>query len=387
MEVYALNRLDQVGLITTYTRVSAIERDLGVGAWSLEMPLGDPAGPAAKLLAVPWPGVEFYDPGTGARYGGFVTDAIVTADDQGVETVQFVGKDFQADLAGWLDWPDPADFGGAWFAVVGGTIPATSDAHNMVATNAGAAALSTRQRIYGLVQGPDPAAGEPKARRLRFDPLLTVLQFLFLGTGYTARLRLIRDGDTGAGSVLFETPERSLSSVWFNAKRGTVGKIEVRRSASKVTTVIAVGKDVVAGAPGERVVSGVISIDYESSWRYRHRETFINRPGSDEVTLNDEVSTEWANGSETLATKVDSARVEGYGTLIDLGWMVDVALGSTFSPPTARLPVVASTLTFTPEQGWQRTVDLGVESLDAAAKLSASIGQVRAEVRKIQGEL
>ena len=85
--------------------------------------------------------------------------------------------------------------------------------------------------------------------------------------------------------------------------------------------------------------------------------------------------------------KVDEARVDGWGRDIDLGWLVDVQLGPTFTPSTVRLPVVASTLTFTPEASWVRTVDVGTETLSGPAALFASIARTRAALRQVEADL
>jgi hypothetical protein len=385
MDVWALDGLNQIGPITTFTKVQIIERDLGLGAWVLEMPLGEAAGIAARLMAATWPGIEVYDPDTGWRFGGYLTDAIPAVDDQGVETVRLVGSDFQADLGAWLEWPGSDTPIHWWYNSVGGTIPLTSDAHTMVYANAGVGASAEHAQIAGLVQGPDPAGGAPKARRIRGEPLLDVLRFLFLGEAWTARLRLVRD-TAGAGSVLFETPARTLAPTVLDVKRGSFGRAEVRSSAAKASHVIAMGGPIVGGLPGERMVRQIRP--QENNWRYRHRELFINRPATDDsgALLNEAADAFSANNFAT-SVRVEGARVEGYGLTIDLGQMVTVQLGPTFTPSSVRLPVAASTLEFTPEAGWKRTVDLGGETLSGLPGVYATIARLSARARKLEGEL
>jgi hypothetical protein len=385
MDVWALDGFNQIGPITTFTKVQVIERYLGLGAWVLEMPLGEAAGIAARLMAATWPGIEVYDPDTGWRFGGYMTDAIPSVDSQGVETVQLVGSDFQADLGAWLEWPGSDTPIHWWYNTVGGTIPLTSDAHTMVYANAGGGASSERPQIAGLVQGPDPVGGAPKARRIRGEPLLDVLRFLFLGEPWIARLRLTRD-TAGVGSVLFETLAQPLATTVLDVKRGSVGRVEVRSSAAKATHVIAMGGPFVGGPTDSRMVRTVRP--QENNWRYRHRELFINRPATDDsgALLNEAADVAGANYF-TNSVRAEGARVEGYGLTIDLGWMVTVQLGPTFTPASVRLPVVASTLEFTPELGWKRTVDLGGETLSGLPGVYATIARLSARARKLEGEL
>lgn len=389
MDVYALDRFQQIGRIMTATRVQVVERDLAEGGWLVEMPLGAAGDVGAGLLAATWPGIELHDPDTGWRFGGYLTDHTIVVDEDGTEILRLAGKDFQSDLGGWLEWPEPTTADEWWAYTVGGTIAATSDAHNTVKLNAGSLAADGRPQIDGLQFGPNPAAGTAKARRLKGEPLLDVLRFLFAdSTEYTARLRLMRS-TAGGGFVQFDTPARQLSTVVLNVKRGTFGRVEATTSAAKATWVLGMGAEIEpVVTAGERLVR--IASSVEPDWRFRHRETAINRPATDDpVALGDEVDTvlldpdSWRRRS----VKVDSARVDGWGRDIDLGWMVDVHLGSTFTPPTVRLPVVASTLTFTPEASWVRTVDVGAETLTGPASLYASIARIRAALRQVEADI
>ncbi len=389
MEVWALDRFAQIGRIMTATRVQVVERDLAEGGWLVEMPLGAAGDVGAGLLAATWPGVEIYDPETGWRFGGYLTGHTVIVDDDGTELLRLTGKDFQSDLGGWLEWPEVTTPDEWWAYTVGGTIAATSDAHNTVKFNAGYLAATDRPQIYGLQFGANPAAGAPKARRLKGEPLIDVMRFLFADSpDYTARLRLMRDG-AGDGFVQFDTPARQLSTLVLDVKRGTFGRVEVATVAANATWVLGMGAEIEpVVTAGERLVA--ITSATEQDWRYRHREVAINRPATDDAAaLGDEVFAVMIDPSSWYhrSVKVDSARVDGWGRDIDLGWMVDVHLGPTFTPSTVRLPVVASTLAFTPEAGWVRTVDVGAESPTGPAALYASIARTRAALRQVEADI
>lgn len=387
LELWALDRYDQIARITDFTRVEVIERDLGEGAWLVEMPLGDASGPGAAMLAATWPGIELFDAETGWRFGGYLTSYRVIVDEDGTQTLRLMGSDFQSDLAAWLEWPEVTTPDEWWAVTVGGTIPLTSDLQNTVKFNAGYLAAPNRAQIDGMIFGPDPAAGTPKSRRLKGEPLLAVAKYLLWGTSWTARLRLVRSASDGAPSLLFETPERPLSTIVLDAKLGTAGRVEHGVSAATATWVVAMGDDVEpVVTAGERLVA--ISSQVESDWRFRHREIFINRPATDDFdALADEALTEVLANRYQRSALVDSARVTGYGRDIDLGWLVDVHLGPTFTPSTMRLPVVASTLTFTPGPGWERTVDVGAETPRGPGAVYAAIARTRAVARQLENDL
>lgn len=400
IDLWALDRFEQIGRITNYTGVQLVERDLAEGGWQIDLPLGDAGDIGAAMLAADWPGIEVVDRDTGWRFGGYLTDYTVIIDDDGTQSLRLLGRDFQSDLAAWLEYPEYSTPDEWWAITYGGTIPATSDAHNTVSLNAGNLAASVgRKTIDGLVNGPDPAAGPPKARRLKGEPLLAVMRFLFADSAdWTARLTMKRTV-AGDGFVQFDTPPRGhpdsvgtptgpLAPIVLDAARGTFGKVEHTTSAAKATWVIAMGAEVdPVVTPGERVTS--ITSSVEANWKVRHRELFINRPATDDFTaLRDEVLSTMLDPESWVrqSAKVDSARVEGYGRDIDLGWRVPVHLGPQFTPSTVTLPVVASSLQFTPAGGWVRLVDLGAESLKGPAAIYASIARARAQIRQVEAD-
>lgn len=389
MELWALDGFDQLGPIVTATKVQVVERDLAEGGWLVEMPLGDAGEPGAALLAATFPGIELHDPDTGWRFGGYQTSATVILDEEGGETLRLAGKDFQSDLAAWTEWPDPETPDGWWKTVYAAGDTLTGSAFTAVELHAGPSAAVGRPQINGLVYGFTLDSGTPKRRRAKGEPLLDVMRFLFGdSTEFTARLRMIRLDD-GSGAVEFDTPARQLSPIVLDVKRGTFGRVEVTTTAADATWVLGMGAEIEpVVTPGERLIR-IASTLAQFDWRYRYRERVINRPATDDANaLGDEVSAVQLDPDSwwRRTVKVDEARVEGWGRDIDLGWMVDVQLGPTFTPSTVRLPVVASTLTFTPAGGWVRTIDVGTESLEGPAALYASIGRTRAALRQVEAD-
>lgn len=382
MELHVLDGYVRGQRITGFTGVQIVQRDLETGGWIVDIPMDEAGGVASEWAeARSWPGLEVSEPGW--RFGGFLTSVTMIRDADGVETARFSGKDFQTDLASRLEYPEAADEGQWWVNTTAGTIARTSDAWNVVANHASTSAIPRRQ-ITGLILGDDPVGGEPLGRRVKGAPLLDVIRTLLAGTPWTATLRLVRDPVSGAGAVQFDTFARPVAQMILDAKVGTLGAMSHTREASAATFVIAMGASSGALDPTERFVA--VAEVPSVSWRSRYRELFINRPATENLsTLGDEAQSALAAGFEPTSIKIDQAQVDGFGSLIDVGWLADVRIGGATG--TARLPVAASTLTFTPRDGWVRTVDVGTEALSGPAALRDQLTRVARQTSNVENEL
>ena len=385
MEIYALDGLTQIDRLTRYTRVEQKERDLATGSWQVEIPVDSAEATVRRLKAATWPGIELWDPDTNWRFGGFLTSITSTKDRSGRRIVRLVGADFQTDLQLRLDWPDAAVLSNWWSQVYGGTIPLTSDAHNMMHLNAGAGAVAQRQMAY-LTFGTDPGTGTPKARRIKGIPLLEVLAGMFTGEDSTARLRLVRPS-AAVNSIQFDTPARQLSTVIVDGRDGRYGNLTVTETADTATFVIGMGAEIVPGTLPDRFVA--LAAINNTDWRSRHIETFLNRPSTNtQARLLDECTTHLNGARRRRKVQVDAADVEGYGADVDLGWYIDVTDGDSFNATVDRLPVVASTLTYTHQTGWRRTVDLGTEFYDRREdSIIDAVTRLARRVRHVETEL
>ena len=386
IQVWGLDGIEQIVPITDYTRVDVVERDLDIGAWRIDLPIGDASSAASRLLGATKPGIEVYDPETGWRFGGYLRKkSEKRTATKG--TVTFTGRDFQARLAGRLDWPDVTDVGRWWITIYGGTLPATTDAHNSMYFNAGPGAPTYRQ-IESLALGADPAAGDPRARRIKGMPLLEAYRGLFLGSDYTCRLRLNRDISAGSAprsELLFETPERQLAEVVLDTKTGTASEIETIDEANESTFAIAMGAEI--GDGPERLVTVAQVADF-TDWQNEYSETFINRPSTDEADkLNAEANDSLIDASRGRAVKVSGAEVSGYGRSIDLGWRVQVNVETLGGAEAVIVPVVGSTLSFRPDRGWRRQVDVGTHTLNGPASVQATINNLQRKIRQLEAEL
>lgn len=382
MEVWSLDGITQIDRITSHTKVTASERDLATGSWSVTLDYQSRPDVADRWAAATRAGVELYDPATGWRFGGFVQRVTSVVGAGGVKEVRFSGFDFQSQLQGRMEWPNPEGLP-LWYTIVaGGTIPATSDAHNTMWYNVGGGALAYR-RIPFLVEGINPVAGEPRSRIIQGDPLLEVFKTLFDGQGWTARLTLHRPLGWGTDSVLFDTPARALSPVVLTPESGDLGDVEVTVEADAVTFVVGEGGDVPGGLPDQRFIAAAVTPGAGTTWRLEHKETYVARPSTTDIyVLIDEVQAaldEFRRG-RTMQI-VDPVRFdEGFGQDLDIGWLVDVTVGGV----TDRIVVSGSSVDFTPESGWSRTVTLGPSMVDPSARLVTAQADLARKLRMIE---
>lgn len=356
MELWALNDLNQIAPITTFTAVRVEERDLDVGTWSVTVPRSDGTRLADRWSAAPLAGVELYDPATGWRFGGFVDTVAEVRDIELGESVTFAGHDYQALLQDRLEWPDFDEEPNFWTAT-GGTNKLTSWADYIVGTNAGSSALAYR-RIPHLVMAADPVAGPDVERATSGRPVLEALRELFQGrTDWTARLRFRRLAN-GTPQLYYAPIARPVSPIVLSAETGAFTRYTSTERADAATHVISMGSTYITGSPN-RLISGPITPT--TDWRTRYSETFISRPQiGDQDQLNTDAYAYLATLARPRAVSIDGLTIDaGFGNRVDIGWLIDVATGSSFGATLDRLPVTQATLTWDPDRGWSRSVAVG----------------------------
>lgn len=382
MELWALDDLKQIAPITTYTAVRIEERDLDVGTWSVTVPRIDGTRLADRWSAATWAGIEVYDPASGWRFGGFVDTVAEVRDAELGESVTFSGHDYQALLQDRLEWPDYADEGAFWEAT-GGTNKLTSWADYIVGTNAGPSALAYR-RIPHLVMAADPAAGPNIDRATSARPLLEALRELFQGrTDWTARLRFRRLID-GTPQLYYAPLTRTVSPMILSAETGAFNRYTSTERADAATHVISMGSTYIEGAPN-RLISGPVST--VTDWRSRYSETFISRPQITDIgRLNTDAYAHLATLAQPRQVSLDGITIAtGFGSRIDIGWLVDVATGSSFGATLDRLPVTQATLSWDPDQGWTRTVAVGtIPTGGPEAAVYAGLAAISRRVRYME---
>lgn len=382
--VYALDDLDRIGELHGFTSLVATERDLASGAWSVELPAGEGFDVADRLAAATWPGIEIVSDDGAARFAGPMLVDEVTESAEG-ERRRFAGIDFQGRAARVLEQPVPDNDQRWWSIVVGGTLPRTTDLHNMMYAQCGPGAQDHR-KMRNLQLGDDPAAGDPLDRRIKGQPLLEVWRDLLVGTQWTARLRLVRPTSTSA-AVRFDTFARPVATTVLDARTGTVDQITWTRAAPDHSKVIVMGAE--KDPPPEPGARWVDSSYFEpTSWLREYGELFVNRPQADNPdTVLAELDTEIMKVVATDSLAVFGANPVGWGTDIDLGWRVDVRARAGGVSTTVRLPVVASTLRFTADGGWTRKVDLGEWRPSQPLSLMEQLAQIGRRLRLLEGEV
>jgi hypothetical protein len=381
IELWATDDLAQIAPITTYLTASIDERELDVGTWSVTVPRDDGTRLAQRWAGATWAGVEAHDTATGWRYGGFVSTITETRDSQEGDTITFTGSDHQALLQDRLEWPDYTDEG-AWWETTGGTNVLTSWADYIVGTNAGSSALTYR-RIPHLVMATDPATGPSVERAVSGRPCLEALRELFTGrTDYTCRLRLRRIAD-GTPQLYFAIFARPVSPVVLSAETGTYSKLVAVEAADVATHVISIGSTYVLPALNRLVSGPKINAD---DWTTRYVETLINRPGiTDQDKLNTDAYAYLATLARPRQVEVDGIDVDTeFGHRLDIGWLVDVAVGTSWSAGLVRLPVTRSTLTFRPGDGWRRTVNVGSQPTTGAGAVYEGLASVARRLRYVE---
>jgi hypothetical protein len=403
--IFGLDGLDRIGQIADIITLEAVERDLRPGSWRLTVPAGEIGSVARSLLAVAHPGVELWDPDTGWRYGGFVThrETEVTPT---ATTVTFAGLDFQAILARRLDRPHP-DLADWDEPVTPLSTSLSTMAVRMIHRNvgpgdaaAGATAAAAYRRIPDLEVIYQPGIGsvvnyEPSGR-----PLIELLQDWFTGFTHTAELRLVRDAD-GEPALRFTTPARPKAErLVLSPGMGTMASYRIVETAAAVTEIaVLTGFENVSGWRDTRwgITFGPGGVELGATsgtpadWRWNLVEGFFPQAGlgsdGDTDPVDQEITDLATDNDHTRSVAFEGLEVTGYGRDIGVGWLVDAALDDTLDSSGegsyTELPVVASTLTFTPDTGWRREVDVGAEALDRGpaaiyTQLSRLIRRIRA---------
>ena len=384
IEIYVLDGLNRIGEISHYAEATAVERDLYSGAWSVSVHYDEGFGEVVDMLAADFPGVEFYDPDTGWRFGGFLTK-VVEHRTATARTVTLSGSDFQALLNYYLEWPDSEDPFGWWAnTTVAANSSLTRAAYAVVRQNLGDFAEPERQ-LAGLALASDPGLGTDTQHRAKGDPILDLLRPSFVNTDLTCSLRLVRGFTSGVGptaSIEFKADARPVSDQIIDIETGTVETITNTLEADVATYIIGMGAEIPPGPQRYMHVAGGLG----NNWRFRHREQFISRPGEIQDGIEAAVDDVFRESIRGQRVKVTGAEVGGYGSTIGIGWLVKVRVGEGIGAEFLEAPVVASTLSFTGGDGWRRSVDIGTESAEGPQLILDRVAQYRRDLRHIENE-
>ncbi len=388
MEVWATDGFVLTGPITTALALTVTERDLAPGGWSLTMPIVDGNSQAWEMLGFDYPGIEVWDPATGWRFSGFLTAVEESYDPEHGDTITLTGTDLMTWLQDRLDMPDVTDPANIWDTnVYSGDVQLSTDLIGMVQENAAVDHFGIHyvdRKIPNIVIGADPHVGPVRNRHVIGQPLLEVIHDSCVGTNITARLRLVRAAD-GTPSSLFEVFARPFSPIVLDAQRATLGQVRVKTEAYTATRVFVMGGEFNA-TTGERIMS--IPVPPTGTWRERYVEQLNSRPSiSNQDALNTEAVSILTQQAKPITAQINDAPAEGYGATINIGWHVHVDVGRPGFVVRQTLPVAASKLTFTPNDGWRRTIDLGTRIVYGPEAIYENLARIARRLRIHEGQI
>ncbi len=380
-EVHLLDRFTQLGELTGFELVEAVEADLKVGHWRVIFDPVDSPSLADAAFNATWLGIEIYDPDTGQRYGGEATQRRRVYRQSGSPAlIELRGVDMMDHLARRLEWPDTQDVSNMWQTSNISQVLSTAVTNNLF-FDGGAGALAYRQ-IPGLnIVTPAPAFGPVKNWDATRRPILDAYAPFFEGTQWTFRMRFNRTGVDGAGEILFEPVERTVTDIVVSPQFHP-GDIEVVETAAAATHLIVMGdNDPGAADPDNRFVAEARAA--EANWLEKHREKFVSRPQASQAVADDEAADLLSANGPRLSARASDVVIPAYGTDALIGDYVTVA----FSPdePALQAPITEARIVGTPD-GWTQTVTVGADSPNPARLLTDRIESLSKEIRRIEGD-
>ncbi len=380
-EVHLLDRFTQIGELTGFELVEAIETDLKVGHWRVVFdPIHSPSLADAARNAT-WLGIEIYNPDTGHRYGGEATQRRRVYRQSSEPTlIELRGVDMMDYLAAPVEWPDTTDVDRMWVTTNSSLQLSTAVTNNLF-FQAGGGALPFRQIPSLNIVTPAPPFGPVKNWDATRRPILDTWAPFFEGTPWTMRMQLNRTGVAQTGEIRFEPVERATTNIVISPQFHD-GDIEVIETAAAATHVIVMGdNDPGAIDPNDRFVADARAA--ELNWLEKHREKFVSRPSASQAVADDEAVDLLAANGPRLAVQANDVRLPTYGSDAFIGDYVTVSFSPT--EPTLLAPITEARIIGTPD-GWSQTVTIGAEGNSPAALLMNRIDSLASEVRRIEGD-
>jgi hypothetical protein len=232
------------GELAVYTSLRLVLKELDVSDFELRLPAADPrvaeldladlgSGQAGGLLV--WDDeLSITQPLFTGRFTGVTRDS----DDSG-DLVTIRGHDDLWWLARRLCYPDPTqpadDQTAAAYDVQTG--PAEDLVKHYVAVNAGPDALAAR-RVTGLVVADSLGRGPTRTERVRFTPLLQVVQTICRAAGFG--LRAFQDGTVIRFDIT--VPVDRAGEVVLSRERENLGQLSYAVDVAEASTAIVAGQ-------------------------------------------------------------------------------------------------------------------------------------------------
>lgn len=381
-QVFVLDGITQIGEITAFERIEAVETDLTRGNWSAVLNHHHLAGNslADEIRNATWLGLEIVDNDTGWRYGGPASYLARTYTQTGQPTrIELRGVDTMDHLDALLEWPDELDFT-RWWVTAQGTLPLSSTVTNSLNFQGGPFGRTERMIPNLSIVTPTTAFGTTITKVATGLPLLELWRPWFQGTDWTFRLDLYRDSLAGS-SLRFTVGERAVAPMSITP--GLQGDVTIVEQAATATTVIGMGKSTENPlAPDEK---HALRLSFaENHWLRRRRERFINSPSSDYDALETEAMAELKANASKRTVIVPDFEIPGYGDTTQLGDYVRVHYDD--DEDELLVPIGSSTLVGTPD-GWRRTVSVGREVTVGPRQIRSNYADIARRLRRFEGQL
>lgn len=382
IQVFILDGITQIGEITAFERIEAVENDLARGNWSALLNHHHLSGNslADKIRTATRLGLEIVDNDTGWRYSGPATYRARTYTQTGEPSrIELRGVDTMDYLDALLEWPGPEN-ATRWWVTAFGQQPTSTAVTNTLQFQGGPFGLTERQIPNLVIIDPATAFGQTRSWNATGLPLLDLWRPWFLDTDHTFRLGLHRDTIDG-NHLRFTLGERAVAPM--SVTPGLQGDVTIIEQAATATTIIAMGRATGnALEPNEKFVVRLSAA--ENHWLERRRERFINSPSSDTAALATEVHAELAANGPKRTVIVPDFEIPGYGDTTRLGDYVRVHYDD--DEDELLVPIGSSTLVGTPN-GWQRTVSVGREVTVGPRRIRSNYGDISRRLRRLEGQL
>ena len=240
IQVFILDGITQIGEITAFERIEAVETDLTRGNWSAILNHHHLAGNslADKIRTATWLGIEIIDNDTDWRYAGPCTYRARTYTQTGEPSrIELRGVDTMDYLDALLEWPDSGN-ALRWWVSSPGTLPLSTTVTNALQFQGGPLGIQERKIPNLTIIDPPAPFGGTITKVTTGLPLLELWRPWYQDTDWTFRIALHRDSN---GSELrFTTGERAVAPM--SVTPGLQGDVTIIERAATATTIIAMGQ-------------------------------------------------------------------------------------------------------------------------------------------------
>jgi len=380
IQIYALDGLDRVATLDKVISAQFQDKDLAVGSWQVTLPMPESGAGPQYWRTTDNPGVEAVDLDTGWRYYGYVTSILETRT-RGVKTLELSGLAIIGDLEARLAWPNPNQALDFWQTTLYGPWEILRASHELVRRNM-FDTVETIRRVPNSTLDPfPPSTAMTNQIQAEGDSLLTFIRGLLERTDFTFNVWL--DRSTPDDPTIRYTPRvRKVSTDMVYIDRNEAQSVKVHQRAS--THNISALMGVQSNPPNDpRYVSIFRYSDtVHSNWKYRPREKFTNRPGTELDVLSQENVAIMRAGRTQTSVEIKGVDIRGYGTELELGDVMRVNLGESYGGEVIETPITSYTVKVS-DKGVIHDAQLGKVADGGPAGIYQDLEAVRDALRRL----